>query len=251
MKHKYNNIFHYFLFFILLGAVIANNLCFAASIDTVKKKANPADSSEHESLNKNRAYMDYYYSTLNFVQPSDYIKPSQNTPPFKSRTAFNGNSNSNTVSNNSLYSLGKKIVSENKENAFLQGSLLVFSNTKQFLKETDLMLYNLTENILLSLNIDSLIDNSLRPLQQTQLQTSYSDEKQSTYSNQTQDDNYRLMNLEGESSEKSGGGGDGNFRDMLKKLLNLENLLYLIGALIFYIFLSMTIKFMLTEKLPK
>ncbi len=248
MKHKYNNIFHYFLFFILLGAVIANNLCFAASVDTVKKKANPADSSEHESLNKNRAYMDYYYSTLNFVQPSEYIEPSQNTPPFKS----NSNSKStNTASNNSLYSLGKKIVSENKENAFLQGSLLVFSNTKHFLKETDLMLYNLTEDILLSLNIDSLIDNSLRPLLKTQLQTPYSDEKQSTYSYQTQDDSYRLMNLEGESSEKSGGGGDGNFRDMLKKLLNLENLLYLIGALIFYIFLSMTIKFMLTEKLPK
>jgi len=61
----------------------------------------------------------------------------------------------NKILYTSFYEQGKKFFIENKHNETLQSSLIIFSQTKPFLKETDLMLHDLTQNILASLNLNS------------------------------------------------------------------------------------------------
>ena len=238
-------IYHYFLFFILTSHLTLNSLSYAAAVNN---KTASASSSKHNASNKNSlppnktAYLDYYYSTLYFVEPIDFIQPTQQPPrnaPLKNRPA--ANTHSSGASNNSLYKLGKEFLATNEDKGFVQGSFLVFSNTRQFLKETDLMLHNLTESISLSLNLDTLIQHSQTAMQQS-ISSQLNDNQFSASPYQQQGENYQLQD---KTNKRSRIHEESSSSNLMEKILNFQNLLYLIGIIIFYAIIRTIISLML------
>jgi hypothetical protein len=242
MMHKPAT-YHYFLFFILTSYLTLNCLSYAA---VVNNKTASDSSSKHDSSNKNSpspkktAYPDHIYSTLDFIEPIDFIKPKPpRSAPLKSRTV--ANTYSNGAPNNILYKLGKEFLATNEGNNFVQDSFLVFSNTRQFLKETDLMLHNLTESISLYLGLDTLTQNSQPALQQS-ISSQLNDNQFSASTYQQQGENYQLHN---NTKKQSRIYEESSSDNLIEKILNFQNLLYLIGIIIFFVIVKTIFSFML------
>jgi len=90
------------------------------------------------------------YFPVKSIKISDFTKQPSTKPAQKPLSPQN-----NKILYTSLYEQGEKFFIDHKHNETLKSSLIIFSQTKQFLKETDLMLHNLTQNILASLNLNS------------------------------------------------------------------------------------------------
>ena len=140
------------------------------------------------------------------------------------------NLNSSPVLYTNLYEQGKKFFITRSDSETLQNSLIFFSRSKQFIKETDLMLHDLSENILTHLNLDTPNQKVLLYSQQvTQYSTDF-DKKirsQHLYSKENYDySNQSLLNL----------------------IFNKENLYYLIAFVIFINIIKKSIKLMFLKK---
>jgi hypothetical protein len=123
----------------------------------------------------------------------------------------------------------------------MQDSFLVFSNTRQFLKETDLMLHNLTESISLYLNLDTLIQYSQSATQQS-ISSQLNDNQFSASPYQQQGENYQLHD---NTKKQSRIYEESSSDNLMEKILNFQNLLYLIGIIIFFVIVRTIFSFML------
>jgi len=143
-----------------------------------------------------------------------------------------------------LYTQTKDFLIQNKGNKTVKNALLAFGQTRQFLKETDLMLHNLTQNILLSLNLDSpnLKKLIISPQDELSMNTKLNS---SPYSGNT---NYKqqieITNLQSLSQQQKFGYSD---NELFAVIFNLQNLFYLAGVFICFLIVKQLIKFALIK----
>jgi len=220
----------FFLFLFTLVGFLIDSLSYsaiAATLSTTKfetfAKTNPKNSFSKPLL-KPGADVKTIYTQTNFVEPTAFIMPVQKVQ--RNLTKENTPSHNSPLISNSLNNIGENFLIENEDNIFLQDSLIVLGNTKQFLKETDLMLHDLSENIIVSLKLDSLVTNNNYLIQQTAL-----------LDTQLEPNTIKYETL--------------SISEIYKNIINWNNLFYLIAAIICYSILRAIINFLLLQQKNK
>ncbi len=233
---------HYFIFLFIVAISCQSLLVSAATLIIAKNRISSPFLLSDNTSNKNNispkkiTNIDNHYYLLDFIKPGNFIKPIPSSPA----QIQSANNNSNALFEKNLYKQGKQFLVDYEDNEFLHNSLIVFSDTKQHLKETDLMLHNLTDNVLLSLKLDSFIQNNQSALQQKNRASLLADERLSTDANQKQDKNAHLYNTE-----------DLTIYSFFRKIFNFQNLFYLIGVATVYYILKGIVKFISIQKQRK
>jgi len=220
----------YLLFFTFTGFVIDGLVpsVLAASLPTRTEVISNIQQ-KHSRLNKKNIILNPVsdiktaYMLTDFIQPIEFIKPIRKTP---SALKPNKPTYHSPIISNTLKNLGENFLIENEDSIFLQDSLIVIGNTKQFLKETDLMLHDLSENIIVSLKLDSLVTNNKSLMQQTAL-----------LDTQLEPNTIRYETL--------------SISEIYKNIINWNNLFYLIAAIICYSILRAIINFLLLQQKNK
>ena len=230
----------FFSFFLLFECIALICLSFniqAATVDIADNDSltpyssllPSADNNEIISYpSQNAAFADNISNTNVSVQQPAYITPSQYNP----YTPTNNNHYSN------IKKIGATFLYENADNKLLQDSLVVFSNAKRLYNETDSMLNDLAQDILLELDQHLQIELSL-----TQ---EINDPRSFTYANQQQN-NFNLAvyrqntisTLEINDEMEAG---------FLGGILNITNLFYLLGFIILFSFCNWLLRFILLGK---
>jgi len=212
----------------------------AAVIHTPNEQIKYDTVTKHKSLNKKDIISspvteaEIIYYSLSFIQMADF------TPPINIAANKQGEitspspktKNTNPVLYNSLYEQGKELFIKNKDSEILYDSLIIFSQTRQFLKETDLMLHNLTQDILLSLN---LVNSNQSKLFFTQQKDNPENNYQSTTESFSQQiERSRLQDLRKKNETEINPYSEQN---LIKLIFNLKNLYYLL-AIVFLVFIT-------------
>lgn len=242
------------LLLLLICSYLSGGLCsfesYASTVNNIQNKEISLNLEQLEQSNKNKPkleetivinslfYSPSFIQTSNFTQtPKNIIKSkdsssSQNTP-FKQNAK-------NTNLFPSLYSQTKQILKESKGNEALQNTLIIFSQTRQFLKETDLMLHNLTQDILAYLNLDPSNNQSLLVLTESKI-TPHSDSNYKAPSNnfRQQLDINRIENLKQQNNQEK---WDYSDNAIFALIFNLQNLYYLIAFVVLVGVVKQTIK---------
>jgi len=166
------------------------------------------------------------YTLTVFAQPIEFIKPVRKVPSIQNLKK-NKRSHHSPIFSNTLNNLGRNFLIENDDSILLQDTLIALSNTRQFLQDTDLMLHDLTENIIASLKLDHLTQNNKPFTQQSSL-----------LSIQQEQNN---INSDGQI----------NIYELYRSIINWGNLFYLIAAIIFYAISRAVIKFLFLHRQQK
>ncbi len=232
-------IFLSFLYYICNGGMLTQS--FAASIPTTKeynksnKPLNLKHSNKKDTIPAQIIQSDTIHYPLSlqiqlsvFTAPS--ILPSDKKKLTKKTTTL--------LPYSSLYEQGKEFFIKNKDSELLQSSLITFSQTKQYLKETDLMLHNLTQDILFSLGLSNHNQNSLFLLNQKKEANKL---PANNYRNQIE--TLRTQNLSRKQEQYIY--SDSN---LFQLIFNLRNLYYLIAIVVFFYSVKKCIKLMFLKK---
>jgi len=226
MIFKFTSYFYIFLY-IFASFVIAGfaSSVLAASLPTKTKVISNIQQKQSRSNKKNIilkpvSNINTVFLLTEFIQPTKFIKPVRKIPSNKS-------THPSPVISNTLINLGENFLIENEDSIFLQKSLVALSNTKQFLQDTDLMLHDLTENIIVSLQLDHLTQNNKAFTQQSS-----------------------LLSIQQEHNNISSDGRI-NLYELYRSIINWGNLFYLIAAIIFYAISRAVIKFLFLQRQQK
>ncbi len=242
-----NQLLTYSLLFFFAFAL--NSFSFsvsAASMAIVKNKdyssflLNDKTSDKLKSLPKkakNNIPLKRNYYPIVFIKPNNFIKPALASAAKNKSTT----SPSNPFFENNLYQQGKKFLVDYKDNEFLLNSLIIFSNTKQYLKETDLMLHNLSNNILRTLNLGSFAQNKQDAMFKKHNASLLAGERTSTSTFETQ----------GKNANSPFAEEDVSLSTFLRKIFNFKNLFYILGITLIYSLLKALINFIFLRKKQK
>lgn len=250
MVHKIYFILFYSILSYLGGGFFSHQAFAASVIKTIEKenlphlppkivrKKPPSYPSEQFTATETK-------ETLYF--PSHFRLSSKLTslfsPPRPSNKALKKPANTKSTQNAKLHpspsTQVKKLVTDNKQKKFVHDSLILFSQTRQFLKETDLMLHNLTQNILLSLNLGTQAQKGIFVLSKEDDVKNYSAKtsfKQQIEINKIQS----LMEINKNDDTY-------NNNDLLALLFNIQNLYYLIGFVFLFLIFKQILNFVLLK----
>jgi len=211
----------------------------ASTVNTIKNKEIFLKLDQLEQSNKNKTSVEetivinpLFYSPR-FIQISNFTQtPKNNIATKKNRSSHKTPSNQNTQNTDlfpNLYSETKQFIKDNNDNVLLQDTLFAFSQTRQFLTETDLMLHNLTQDIIAYLDIDTSMSNNNRNYK-------------STSNNFKQ--YYDIENLKQQNNKEKWAYSD---TAIFSLIFNLQNLYYLIAFIFFIGMVKQIIKFMLLK----
>jgi len=248
----------YFLFIFILGYLggsVFSPYVYAAMVVTVNqqqaalntKPAKTLSEEKHQPPSHDKFNSLYYpsstilYSTFTQIPNPVAIKsrPLQQTSQKKNENKVNLFPN--------LYTQTKDFLIQNKGNKTVKNALLVFGQTRQFLKETDLMLHNLTQNILLSLNLDSpnLKNLIISPQDESSMNTKLNSSPYSASTNYKQQiEITKLQSLSQQQNLQKFGYSD---NELFALIFNLQNLFYLAGVFICFLIVKQLVKFALIK----
>jgi len=233
MKHK--PVF-YFIFIFVFSCLAINSISFSAfAASVITKNEIPLAYSPTENNFNKRGFQPGHstYKKIYSYSTSDFID-STAIPPYSTFSENRPASNEATpLLSRHLINKGKSFLAENEDNSFVQDSLDIFYQTKQFLNETDLKLHNLTQNALTSLKLEHII--------QKNKSSSFRNNNLSTIAYQKQ---YKNNQLHSNNEETF-------VLDFLRKVFNLQNLFYFIGVSIIFFTLIAIIKYTQLKKQRK
>jgi len=200
---------------------------YAASIPPTEKLNTIKD---EQPINKHLNSSRTTNNTVNFIQLSNFTY----SPKISNSSNI---SRSPPILYTNLYEQGKSFFITNNDNEILQNSLTLFSQSKQFIKETDLMLHDLSENILTSLNIDNPNHKDLFSQQDPQSLTGFNTKnygqriKRSKSQHFYSEDDYNYSN-----------------QTLYNLIFNKQNLYYLITLVFFIYVIKKIINLMFLKK---
>jgi len=176
-KTAINYLFLFILSYFCEGG--CSSQVYAASIAATEKQNIVINRSKNDQLtnnhlNSSQLINNTIYTSINLIQPSDFTY----SPKTSDSHAMSGSAR--PLLYKSLYNQGKIFFIKNNDNEVLQNSIIFLSQSKQFIKETDIMLHDLSENILTSLNIVTANNKDLLSQQETQYLTTFNN-KDSRY----------------------------------------------------------------------
>ncbi len=216
-------------------------------------KPNPANQSIKPNKDEKKILLsnpiieiDTSYLPVSFIQISDFTNPPSYTLK-NNKKSETGQAQRNSISPalyTNLYDQGKEFFIAHKNNEVLQDSLIIFSQTKQFLREKDLMLHDLTQDIFLSLNLAGPNQNKLFFLQQkNKMDTSAKNSYPQNFRQQSEtmrlQDLDKFNNAEKYTSDNS----------LFELIFNRKNLYYLIAIIFLFYIAKQIIKFMFMKDL--
>jgi len=232
----------------LTGALISSP-ALSASIIMTKEKL-PYQLQKHKLATK----LQHSAKKLSDIKPavnlSDFIKPI-NPRPAKQKLIQKqqhikqaSNKKPQGFVQNSLLKQGKQFLSENQHNDFIQESLIIFNNTKQILQETDLILQNLSQHILISLQLEQLLKNN-------QLLIMQKNNARQSNAQQLYKDRPSNIDIVTSSSDLYIAPTNEYTLALLYEILQIKNLFYLIAMIVFYCMIKGSIKLILFKKQRK
>jgi len=250
MMHKpiSNYLLLLFIFSNLTGALISFPVLSASVI--IAKVPPPNQQQEYKLATKFQRPAKKLSDIKPAIKLSDFIKPINPRPP--KQKLLQKQLNIKPASNkkpqgfyqNSLLKQGKQFLRENKHNDLIQESLFIFDNTKQILQKTDLMLQNLSQHILLSLQLEQLLENNQLLIMQKKI--AHQSNTQQPYK-----DRNNHIDLVTKSSDLYIAPTNEYTLALLYKIFQIKNLFYLIAMVLFYSIIKGAIKLILLKKQRK
>jgi len=242
MMHKFipNYLLTLLIFSNITGILISFPV-LSASIIISKDKIPLHHQQEHKSSTKYQRYSKQHTDIKMSYKPSSFIKAIDAIPP--KQTLFQNQKHKNLPSNKkppnfvqyNLLKQGEQFFTKNKHNASIQEYLILFDNTKQILQETDLILQDLSQQILLSLQLEQiLLKNQLSILQKNN--------NAQSKTQQSYDDKSKNIGIKTKSSDLYINPTEEYTLTLINRILQIKNLLYLMVIVIFYSIIKGTIK---------
>ena len=240
----------YFIFFYLLSYLIGGFYSFSSFASSISLAPNKTVMSgtatqplveeagittvQPDDLNTS-------YNTAAFILPLEFITPPRINNPIRTKatTQQAGKTDSNPLLYPSLSKLGEDFVRNNKDNDLVQDSLVIYSDTKRLIEETDFALHILTQNIAESLNLSLPLENS--PLQERYK----SPANTPSYTDQITKFNYMTSSERMEQQIFDEAYSDSN---LFKHIFNIQNLLYLFGLYILFSIIKKCIMLFIQRK---
>jgi len=242
MMHKFipNYLLTLLIFSNITGILISFPV-LSASIIISKDKTPLLHQQKHKPSTRYQRYSKQHTNIKTSYKPSNFIKPIDTFLPkpilFQKQKYKNQPSNKKPSSfvQNNLLKQGEQFFTKNKHNASIQEYLILFDSTKQVLQETDQILQDLSQQILLSLQLEQLLlNNQLSILQknnnaQSKTQQSYNDKSKN-------------IGIKTKSSDLYINPTEEYTLTLISRTLQIKNLLYLMVIVIFYSIIKGTIK---------
>jgi len=251
MMHKF--IPNYLLTLLIFSTITGILISFpglSASIIISKDKTPLHHQQEQKSSTKYQRDSKQHTDIKMSYKPSNFIKPIDPPPPkqklFQNQKHKNQSSNKKPLGfvQYNLLKQGKQFFFKNKHNTSIQEYLILFDNTKQVIQETDLILQDLSQQILLSLQLEQLLVNN-------QLSILQKNNNAQSKTQQPYEDISKNFDILTKSSKLYINPTEEYALTLLYKILQIKNLLYLMAVIVFYSIIKESIKLILLRKQRK
>jgi len=220
-KIAVNYIFLFILSYFCEGDLSSH--VYAASITATEKQNVVFDKTKNDQQTNNTPY-----TSINLTQSSIFTY-SPKTSEYHTMTG------TAPLLYKNLYNQGKIFFIKNNDNEILQNSIIFLSQSKRIIKETDIMLHDLSENILTSLNIVTANNKDLLSQQETQSSATFNNKD---FEHRTKKTRSQYFYAEDNYSNQS----------LFKLIFNKQNLYYLITLVVFIYITKKIINVMFLKK---